>query len=134
MGRQCNPSPGGRGALGRRAYSFNVPPSITGFPSSVTVAPISDTVCPYGTLLLPPAQVLPPVPTVTVPAGTQLPTLALAGSFTLGLMPKSMYANSSLRGSLTASYSAFRSAKPGPLPDIDTILPSLNSIVRLSTP
>ena len=55
----------------------------------MTVLPGRDTLMPYATELSPPAQVLLPVPSVTVPAGTQLPIWLFAGSLTLALIPRS---------------------------------------------
>ena len=100
------------GLVARRApggvQSFSTPFSTTGFPSSMTVAPGRNTTMPYGMEFSPPAHELPPAPTVTAPAGIQLPIWLFAGSVTLGLMPKSRKPTRFLRGSSTASYSALK--------------------------
>src|SRR3970282_2292160 len=58
-----------------KPQSFSTPFSTMGFPSRVIVVPGRETLIEYGTELSPPAQILPPVPTLTEPAGTQLPIL-----------------------------------------------------------
>ena len=49
------------------------------------VLPGNDRLRSNGKVLSPPAPVLPPKPTVTAPAGTQVPTLLSAASLMLGL-------------------------------------------------
>src|SRR6476659_488374 len=85
---------------------FSAPLSTMVLPSRVTVLPGRYRVLAQGTVLSPPAHALLPAPTVTAPAGTQLPIVLLAGSVTLGLMPRSTKPNASLRGSVLASYAA----------------------------
>src|SRR5262245_50123313 len=68
---------------------FHSPLSIIVLPSKVTVQPPKCPPRPNVALLSPPAQVLLPVPSDTMPAWTQLPSLLVGHSFKLGLMPKS---------------------------------------------
>src|SRR5207253_3746391 len=70
-------------------WLFHSPLSIIVFPSRVTVHPGKWPPASNEALLSPPAQVLNPVPTLTIPACTQFPTLLAGQIFRLGLMPKS---------------------------------------------
>ena len=74
------------------------------------VAPVAAGNAAVVTAVSPPAHRLLPVPTVTLPAGTQLPTELSAGNDTLGLLPRSTKASWSLRASSTASYWALKTA------------------------